>query len=252
MVRRGVLSDLAVKASRPEYFPLDIGMVAEIEPVNLHHHVFKGIKHKIKKMNTGRFPMSDLANFATFSSPQLKEQAKFDAVMNYRKQLGSSNYLDNLETAFKKRNTAGQEKPQIEAPSNEQVELYENSTTQTSSSLQMFNLSKNIGSRNFDQFVPEYKKIFSKRIKSTLANIVEPDQIKSLVDEIYPYELKQKRIQDHAVLENLNKLYRDDKDELATIQRAYDFSSGLSDKKIYPQQEAREQEQEEEDQEQEQ
>lgn len=234
-MRFGLLSDLAIKASRPEFFPLDLGMAYDSKPANLVQHPFKGIKHKIKKMNTSRFPMTDLANFATFTAPQLKEQSKFNAVMNYRKEIGSSNYLDNLETAYKRRMTHGEIKTQTEAPTNEQVQVYENSTTQTTSSLQMFNFSKNVGSRQFDQFVPEYKKIFSKRIKSTLANIVEPNEIKDLLGQIYPHELKQKRITDHDVLENLNKLYRNDKDELATIQRAFDFSNGLTDKKIYPQ-----------------
>jgi hypothetical protein len=55
MPRFGVLSDLAVKASRPEYFPLDLATTSDSQPANLHHHHLKGIKPKIKKGITPRY-----------------------------------------------------------------------------------------------------------------------------------------------------------------------------------------------------
>jgi hypothetical protein len=100
-MRFGPLSDLAVKASHPEFFTLDIGTTADSQPANLHHHHLKGIKPKIKKGITPRFAMNDLNNFSTFTVPQAKERAKFASVMNYRKQLGSSNFDGNNDMNLK-------------------------------------------------------------------------------------------------------------------------------------------------------
>jgi hypothetical protein len=80
--------------------------VVDSQPANLHHHHLKGanlhhhhlkIKPKIKKGITPRYAMNDLNNFAMFTAPQAKEKAKFNAVQNYRKQLGSSNFDGNLK-----------------------------------------------------------------------------------------------------------------------------------------------------------
>jgi hypothetical protein len=62
-MRFGPLSDLAVKASHPEFFPLDLATTSDSQPANLHHHHLKGIKPKIKKGITPRFAMNDLNNF---------------------------------------------------------------------------------------------------------------------------------------------------------------------------------------------
>jgi hypothetical protein len=155
-----------------------LGQQAESQPANLHHHHLKGVKIKIKKGITPRYAMTDLNNFATFTAPQAKEKAKFNAVQNYRKQLGSSNFDMNLETAYGKRITAGQHVPKYEAPTRQEVQLYEMST-QTSSTLQMFGMSKLEGAAVFDKHAPEYKSAFSKRMKSTFANIVEPEEIRN-------------------------------------------------------------------------
>jgi hypothetical protein len=246
MVRFGVLSDLAVKAARPEYFPLDLGTTADSQPANLAHHHLKGAKIKIKKGITPRFMMSDLNNFATFTVPEAKEKAKFNAVMNYRKQLGSSNFDGNLETSYGKRITAGQHVPKYEAPTKEEVQLYEIST-QTSSTLQMFGMSKLEGSSVFDKHAPEYSNAFSKRMKSTLANIAEPEDIGSLVSSLFPSGfIKKNKYRDYDVLENLNRLYRNEPEQTGIVQRAYDASSGVAGKKLFPQLEAVEEEPEQE------
>jgi hypothetical protein len=245
-MRFGPLSDLAVKASRPEYFPLDLGTMADSQPANLHHHHLKGVKIKIKKGITPRYAMTDLNNFATFTAPQAKERAKFNAVQNYRKQLGSSNYDMNLETAYGKRITAGSHVPKYDLPTKQEVELYEMST-QTSSTLQMFGMSKSEGSSVFDKHAPEYSNAFSKRMKSTFANIVEPEEIKSLVNSLFPSGfIKNNRYRDYDILENLNRFYRNEPEQTGIVQRAYDASSGVAGKKLFPQLEAVEKEPEQE------
>jgi hypothetical protein len=246
MVRFGVLSDLAVKAARPEFFPLDLATTSDSQPANLHHHHLKGVKIKIKKGITPRYAMTDLNNFATFTAPQAKEKAKFNAVQNYRKQLGSSNFDGNLETAYGKRITAGSHIPKYEAPTRQEVQLYEIST-QTSSTLQMFGMSKLEGSSVFDKHAPEYSNAFSKRIKSTFANIVEPEEIRTLVSSLFPSGfIKNNRYRDYDILENLNRFYRNEPEQTGIVQRAYDASSGVAGKKLFPQLEAVEKEPEQE------
>jgi len=245
-MRFGPLSDLSIKASRPEFFTLDVGTMADSQPANLHHHHLKSMKIKIKKGITPRYAMNDLNNFATFTAPQMKERAKFNAVQNYRKQVGSSNFDGNLETAYGKRITAGQHVPKYEVPTKQEVEIYEMST-QTSSTLQMFGMAKNEGSSVFDKNVPEYSKSFSKRMKSTLANIAEPEELGTLVSSLFPSGfIKNKTYRDYDILENLNRLYRNEPEQTGIVQRAYDASSGLAGKKLFPEMEAVQEEPEQE------
>jgi hypothetical protein len=245
MPRFGVLSDLAVKAARPEYFPLDLGLTSDSQPANLAHHHLKGVKIKIKKGITPRFAMTDLNNFAMFTAPQAKEKAKFNAVMNYRQNLGSSNFDGNLETAYGKRITAGQHVPKYEAPTKQEVELYEMST-QTSSTLQMFGLSKKQGAKIFEKHAAEYSYAFTNRMKSTFANIVEPEEIRTLVSSLFPSGfIKNNRYRDYDILENLNRLYRNEPEQIGIVQRAYDASSGVAGKKLFPQMEPVQEEEEE-------
>jgi glutaredoxin 2 len=248
MVRFGVLSDLAVKAARPEFFPLDLATTSDSQPANLHHHHLKGVKIKIKKGITPRYAMNDLNNFAMFTAPQAKEKAKFNAVQNYRKQLGSSNFDGNLETAYGKRITAGSHIPKIEAPTNQEVQLYEMST-QTSSTLQMFGMSKSEGAAVFDKHLPEYASVFTKRMKSAFANISEPEDLGTLVSSLFPSGINKKnKYRDYDVLENLNRLYRNEPEQTGIVQRAYDASSGVAGKKLFPELEAGEPEPEQEQQ----
>ena len=255
MVRFGSLSDLAVKASHPEFFPLDLGTTADSQPANLAHHHLKGAKIKIKKGITPRFMMTDLNNFSTFTAPREKQKAKYNAIMNFRKQVGSSNfdgnYDGNLETAYGKRITAGSYVPKYEVPTKQEVELYEMST-QTSSTLQMFGMAKNEGASVFDKHLPEYASVFTKRMKSAFANISEPEELGTLVNSLFPSGInKNNKYRDYDILENLNRLYRNEPEQTGIVQRAYDASSGVAGKKLFPQTEAVEEEEPEQEREQE-
>jgi hypothetical protein len=158
--------------------------------------------------------------------------------MNYRKQLGSSNYDGNLETSYGKRIIAGSHIPKYDSPTKQEVELYEMST-QTSSTLQMFGLSKNQGSKIFEKHAPEYTYAFTKRMKATIANIVEPEEIRTLVNSLFPSGfIKNNRYRDYDILENLTRLYRNEPEQIGIVQRAYDASSGVAGKKLFPQMEA--------------
>jgi hypothetical protein len=94
MARSGVLADQAIKERFPEFFPLDIGGQEFLHGINLDKHIFKGIKpsRTNRSKNVSRFPINDLANFASISAPARKQKAQFDAIMNYRKSIGSTNF----------------------------------------------------------------------------------------------------------------------------------------------------------------
>lgn len=90
----GALSDLATKATYPEFTPLDIGVQDKMSAVHLQKHPLKGIRigSKIKKGNTvSRYPINDLKNFASLSDPVNAQRMAYEAIMNYRNELGSNN-----------------------------------------------------------------------------------------------------------------------------------------------------------------
>ena len=90
----GCLSDLATKAQYPEFVPLDIAAQDKMAAVHLQKHPLKGIRigSKIKRGNTiSRYPINDLKNFATLSDPANAQKMAYEAIMNYRQELGSNN-----------------------------------------------------------------------------------------------------------------------------------------------------------------
>jgi hypothetical protein len=48
-MRKGVLSDTAVKLNYPEFFPLDVGSGESFHTVHLETHNYKGIKQPREK-----------------------------------------------------------------------------------------------------------------------------------------------------------------------------------------------------------
>jgi len=103
----GCLSDLSVKATYPELTPLDIGSQDKMMAVHLQKHPLKGIRigSKIKKGHTiSRYPINDLKNFATFSDPANAQKLAYEAIMNYRSELGSHNVPStNFEIGYANR-----------------------------------------------------------------------------------------------------------------------------------------------------
>ena len=108
-MRQGVLSDLAVKQRFPEMTPLDLAAQELMHPVHLQKSIFRGIKvpKRSKRFtDVSRFPINDLKNFAQFGSAGREKEIQFLSIMNYRNQLGSNNVMPHLQTAFQARNRA--------------------------------------------------------------------------------------------------------------------------------------------------
>ena len=217
MAKFGVLSDLAVKQRNPEFFPLDVGTQELMHPIHLQKNIFKGIKapKRTKKYTTvSRFPVNDLKNFAQFGSAGRSQEAEFLAIMNYRKELGSNNYQSHLETAFQARNKADY----IPAPMFRPDEGA--GGVQAPATLSLGRYTRKEGQDAFSQAVVGSRSFLSARMRATLANIAEPADYPTLMSYLVPGGLPTK-ISDEEAKSKLNKIYRDDAEQLGIIERAY-------------------------------
>ena len=217
MARNGVLSDQAIKQRYPEFFPLDIGGQEFLNGVTLDKHIFKGIKpsRTNKHKNISRFPINDLANFASISAPARKQKAQFDAIMNYRKSIGSTNFSENLETAFERRMEAGYT-PILPKP-------VDNKINEISATLSLGRFNRNEGQKIYSKAVPGSISYISTRMRTTLSNLVPQEELLNLNEMIFPggFNPRSGSFTDSFILNKLNTLYRDKTDELNIIEKSY-------------------------------
>lgn len=222
MARSGVLADQAIKERYPEFFPLDIGGQELLHSVVLDKHIFKGIKpsRTNKFKNVSRFPINDLANFATYSAPARKQKAQFDAIMNYRKSIGSTNFSENLETAFEGRMNAGYE-PKLPKPAEHGA-----GGVQVAPTLSLGRMYRKEGQDLYSQNVPGSRTFITARMRATLANLASADELLNINDMIAPggFNPRTGQLTDEYILNKLNKNYRDNPEELNMIERAYHAS----------------------------
>jgi hypothetical protein len=219
-MRQGVLSDLAVKQRNPEWFPLDVGGQELMHPIHLQKNIFKGIKipKRTKRYtDVSRFPINDLKNFSTFGSAGREKEAEFYAIMNYRKELGSNNYPSHLETAFQARNKADYTPAPMFRPDEGAGGV------QSPATLSLGRYTRKQGQDAFSQAVVGSRSYLSARMRATLANISEPADYPTLMSYLIPGGLPTK-ISDEEAKSKLNKIYRDDPEQLGIIERAWHAS----------------------------
>lgn len=220
MARVGVLSDLGVKYRWPEHFPLDLGGQELMHPIHLQKNIFKGIKppKRTKRFtDVSRFPINDLKNFATFGSAGREKEAEFQAVMNYRKELGSNNYQSHLETAFQARNKADYTPAPMFRPETG------SGGVQAPATLSLGRYARKEGQDAFSQAVIGSRSFLSARMRATLSNVAEPSDYPTLMSYLVPGGLPTK-ISDEEAKSKLNKIYRDDPEQLGIIERAWHAS----------------------------
>lgn len=222
MARSGVLSDQAIKERNPEFFPLDIGGQEMLHTIVLDKHIFKGIKpsRSAKFKNVSRFPVNDLANFASISAPQRKQKAQFDAIMNYRKSIGSTNFSENLQTAFERRMDAGYE-PKLPKPAEHGA-----GGVQVAPTLSLGRMYRKEGMDTYSQKVPGSRSFITARMRATLANLAPAEELLNINDMIVPggFNPRSGLIPDQYILNKLQENYRDNPEELNMIERAYHAS----------------------------
>ena len=97
MARVGVLSDAAVKIHCPEMFPLPTGQYKLLHPTVLPMNKFDGVKPGLRYKDYSdfaRFPDTDFRNFGNIMAVNNRETAALNAIVNYRRQVGSQNLPD--------------------------------------------------------------------------------------------------------------------------------------------------------------
>lgn len=222
MARSGVLADQAIKERYPEWFPIDIGGQEFLHGINLDKHIFKGIKpsRTNRSKNVSRFPINDLANFASISAPQRKQKAQFDAIMNYRKSIGSTNFQENLETAFERRMEASYT-PTLPRPAE-----YGAGGVQVAPTLSLGRFNRKEGQDVYSSVVTGSRSYISARMRATLSNLASRDELLNLNETFAPggFNPRGGQLTDDYILNKLNKNYRDNPDELNMIERAYHAS----------------------------
>ena len=228
MSRQGVLSDIAIKQRWPEWFPLSIDGQELMHPIHLQKNIFKGIKvpkQSKRFTDVSRFPINDLKNFSQFGSAGREKETEFYSIMAYRKQLGSNNVMPNLQTAFQARNRADYIPPKMIRPDEGAGGVQAPATL----SLGRYNQENEDA---FSQSVIGSRNILSARMRSTLSNISEPADYPSLMKYLLPHDDEHAafvsalptKISDDEVKSKLNKIYRDDSEQLGIIERAYHAS----------------------------
>lgn len=193
-MRTGVLSDIAIKQRYPEWYPLSIDGQELMHPIHLQKNIFKGIKvpkQSKRFTDVSRFPINDLKNFSQFGSAGREKEAEFYAIMNYRKELGSNNYPSHLETSFQARNTADYMPPKMLRPDEGAGGIQVPATL-------------SLGRLQTDD-----------RIKNTF-NLIAAEEDHSF--------LHRENESHDETISRLNKVYRDDPQQLGIIERAYHAS----------------------------
>jgi hypothetical protein len=224
MARVGVLSDLAVKHRNPEFFPLDVGGQELMHPIHLQKNIFKGIKvpKRTKRYtDVSRFPLNDLKNFSQFGSAGREKEAEFLAIMNYRKELGSNNVMPHLETAYQARIKADYTPAPMFRPEAGAGGV------QAPATLSLGRYYRKEGQDMFSKAVVGSRSFLSARMRATLANIAEPADYPTLMSYIVPSGLPTK-ISDEEAKSKLQKIYRDDPEQLGIIERAWHASGKQS------------------------
>jgi len=222
MARSGVLADQAIKERYPEFFPIDVGGQDFLHNITLDKHIYKGIKvsRSNKNKNVSRFPINDLANFATFSAPSRKQKAQFDAIMNYRKSIGSTNFSDNLETAFERRLEANYT-PTLPRPAEHGA-----GGVQVSPTLSLGRYNRKEGQDIYSNVVTGSRSYISARMRATLSNLAPKEELLNMNEMFAPggFNPRSGQITDDFILNKLNQTYRDNPEELNMIERAYHAS----------------------------
>lgn len=99
MARVGVLSDAAIKLHCPELFPMSMDKYKQFVPTTVETSVFDGVKPDKRFKDYGdfaRFPETDFRNFGNISAVNNREVASLNAILNYRRAVGSKNLPNSV------------------------------------------------------------------------------------------------------------------------------------------------------------
>jgi hypothetical protein len=227
-MRKGVLSDVAVKLNYPEFFPLDIGSGESFHTVHLETHNFKGIKQSREKklrQTHGRTPLYDMQNYSQFGAPIRNKEAQYASIMNYRKNIGSPNFTSNLELGYKMRNNAGTSPLVPHTPTATEIANIANSPSASltlgyralkSSSAPVYHSKTVSGTKHAGQY--------TKKQQHFLVGLgLKGDEYLELLETLHTGKPQS----NEALIRKLEKEYRDDPEALSIIKKAYTTAGAI-------------------------
>ncbi len=228
--RVGVLSDIGVKHHCPEFFPPDMVVQKAMHPVHLQTNKLKGIKppRETKTFTDfARYPLNDLANFATVAAPARQKEAIMDAVYNYRKRIGSTNVpkdsKDGYVLALKDTHIPfGAKRPEDDSTSIASSSIH---STYVPAELTLGKSNRREGMRQFDEEFKAARSSMEPQTRAMIANLAQGENMDNLLRIVFPSGFGARGaiggFQTHGeVLSKLNKEYHGDHDALSKILRA--------------------------------
>ena len=232
--RVGVMSDVGIKHHCPEFFPPDMVVQKAMHPVHLQTNIFKGIKPPLETKtytDFARYPINDLANFATVAAPARQQEAIMDSVYNYRKRIGSTNVPrdpdEGYVVALKDTHVPfGMKRPEDDTTSIASSSMLSSAPTMyNSAELTLGKSTRREGMRQFDQEFQVAKSFMEPQSRAMIANLAQGENMENILKIVFPGGFgargAMEGFQNHGeVLSKLNREYHGDRQSLAMIARA--------------------------------
>ncbi len=228
-MRKGVLSDVAVKLNYPEFFPLDVGSGESFHTVHLETHNYKGIKQSREKklrQTHARTPLYDMQNYSQFGAPIRNKEAQYASIMNYRKNIGSPNFTSNLELGYKMRNNAGTSPLVPHSPTETEIANIVNSPSASltlgyralkSSSAPVYHSQTVSGTKHAGQYTRKQQHFL-------LGLGLKGGEYLELLERLHTGKPQS----NEALIKKLEKEYREDPEALSIIKKAYTTAGAIN------------------------
>lgn len=235
-MRKGSLSDVAIKHHCPEYFALDVHVHKAMQPIHFQHHHLHGIKipKEIKTHRTlSRYPAYDMHNFAMVAAPYRHQEAFLESIQNFRKELGSDNHAADIGNAYRQQvlsthkpysvktrsvTTAGSSTALSDAAT-DIADLDSLSVFSTPSSLTLGKMTRKAARQQFDQEMGMGRNIFAPETRAMMSNI----GVDQALEILFPggnIPAKAGKFSHGEVLSKLNEAYRASPKDIAILNRA--------------------------------
>ncbi len=214
-MRKGALSDEAVKRKCPHFFPLDLDSSIAMHNVTFIDSRLSGVKvprylrtHK----EIPRYPAADMANHAQFGVLD-HERAYDEAKAAYAQQLAPPASASATPSATSAAASSTTESTQL-APDPSALSTYHPSTI-----LHLGRLTRSEGTRAFDQATNNaWKKVLTAKSRAFLANIGVEEGLNALFGTTN-VPAHAARMSHEQVLATLNREFRDSPADMAILHR---------------------------------
>ncbi len=222
MVFKGVLSDISIKENYPEYFPMDIGKQEAMFPDRLNIPKFNKSSLDVQCYRSHpRYPINDIKNFASLTTPQNATVAGFENILRYRQKIGSSNIPNNINDGYETQKESSYEArlPKAITP----VPLVLSGTT-TSGTLSLGQTQRIKGENNLTIFNRMFKNQYpylERDTRATLMNLGDEADIRRVLNNVFfNPPLRGSTIPHKEALRMLRDEYKTNPQDLVALDRA--------------------------------